>query len=200
MRCPKCGAFLEQEKVICNMCGTNATTYVPEQTNTSVSDGMFSTGMNTGNGDFSSAPPATNKYASVSAKKDYHNVELRPVKNGEKDIFDFFSENKKLLSFLGILLVFGIIAFAGWKYYEHKNKPPVIEPVFRNLYYEVDKSFETNNYNLFMDIKNIIIPEDFLTLNEKYREIWKDMNINFIIKNIDNNILLEKDLLRKKEV
>jgi len=69
-----------------------------------------------------------------------------------------------------------------------------------DLYIEVDKSFETNNYNLFMDIKNIIIPEDFLTLNEKYREIWKDMNINFIIKNIDNNILLEKDLLRKKEV
>ena len=142
MRCPKCGAFLEQEKVICNMCGTNSATYVPEQTNTNVNDGMFSTGMNTGNGDFSSAPPATNKYASISAKKDYHNVELTPVKNGEKDIFDFFSENKKLLSFLGILLVFGIIGFAGWKYYEHKNKPPVIEPVFRNLYYEVDDSFE----------------------------------------------------------
>ena len=33
MRCPKCGAFLEQGKVVCNMCGTNSTTYVPEVTN-----------------------------------------------------------------------------------------------------------------------------------------------------------------------
>lgn len=143
MRCPKCGAFLEQGKVICNMCGTNSTTYVPEQTNNFNNDGMFSTGMNTGGRDFSSAPPAVNKYASVSTKKDYHNVELVPVKNGEKDIFDFFSENKKLLSFLGVLLVFGIIALIGWKYYEWKSEPPVIEPKFRNLYYEVDSSFET---------------------------------------------------------
>lgn len=143
MRCPKCGAFLEQGKTICNMCGTNAATYVPEQTNNFNNDGMFSTGMNTGGRDFSSAPPTVNKYANVSTKKDYHNVELVPVKNGEKDIFDFFSENKKLLSFVGVLLVLGIIAFAGWKYYEWKSKPPVEEPKFRNLYYEVDSSFET---------------------------------------------------------
>lgn len=143
MRCPKCGAFLEQGKVICNMCGTNSTTYVPEQAAPSGNDGMFSTGMNTGGADFSSAPPAANKYGNISTKKDYHNVELVPVKNGEKDIFDFFSENKKLLSFVGILLLFGLIALIGWKYYEYKNKPPVIEPVLRNLYYEVDDSFET---------------------------------------------------------
>jgi len=69
-----------------------------------------------------------------------------------------------------------------------------------DLYIDVTKTFETNNYNLFMDIKNIIISEDFITNNEKYKEIWKDMNIDFIIKDIDNDILLEKDLLRKKEV
>ena len=69
-----------------------------------------------------------------------------------------------------------------------------------DLYIEINKSFETNNYNLFMDIKNIVVPEDFLSINEKYMEIWKDMDINFIIKNLDNRIMSEKDLLRKKEV
>jgi len=69
-----------------------------------------------------------------------------------------------------------------------------------DLYIEVNKTFETNNYNLFMEVKNIVTIESFISTNEKYKEIWKDMDINFIIKDIDNNILLEKDLLRKKEV
>ena len=69
-----------------------------------------------------------------------------------------------------------------------------------DLYIEVNNTFETNNYNLFMDVKNIVAPESFVSINEKYNEIWKDMGINFILKDIDNNIILEKDLLRKKEV
>ena len=53
MWCPYCGAFLEHGKVICNMCGTNSTTFVPPNNNNNnfgSNDGMFSTGMNTGNG------------------------------------------------------------------------------------------------------------------------------------------------------
>lgn len=69
-----------------------------------------------------------------------------------------------------------------------------------DLYIEVNNTFETNNYNLFMDVKNIVAPESFVSINEKYNEIWKDMEMNFILKDIDNNIMLEKDLLRKKEV
>lgn len=69
-----------------------------------------------------------------------------------------------------------------------------------DLYIELNKTFETNNYNLFMEVKNIVTVESFISINEKYKEIWKDMDINFIIKDIENNILLEKDLLRKKEV
>ena len=63
-----------------------------------------------------------------------------------------------------------------------------------DIYIEINNTFETNNYNMFMNIKNIIVPEDFLNINEKYVEIWKDMEINFIIKNlkvsIDENRLL----------
>ena len=58
-------------------------------------------------------------------------------------------------------------------------------------------SFETDNYNMFMDIKNIVVDEEFLNTNEKYMEIWKDMNMNFIIKNLSNRLKL-KDLFNRK--
>lgn len=64
-----------------------------------------------------------------------------------------------------------------------------------DLYINVEDSKETNNYNMFMDIKNVVCPEDFLSINEKYLEIWKDMNMNFIIKNIEDKI--NEDLLIK---
>ena len=145
MRCPNCGAFLEQGKVICNMCGTNSTTFVPPNNNNNnfgSNDGMFSTGMNTGNGNYNDYNPALNNFKNTSTKKEYHNVELVPVKNGEKDIFDFFAENKKMLGFVGIVLLFALIAFIGWKYYEKKMEPPVEEPILLNLYFEVDDSFQ----------------------------------------------------------
>ncbi len=66
-----------------------------------------------------------------------------------------------------------------------------------DLYIEVNKVVDTNNYNMFMDIKKIIVPEEFLSTNEKYIEIWKDMNMEFIIKNYRNKID-EKHLLGGK--
>ena len=63
-----------------------------------------------------------------------------------------------------------------------------------DLYIDIKDSFESNNYNMFMDIKNIVVTEDFLSLNEKYMEVWKDMSINFIIKDMGNKIS-EKKLL-----
>lgn len=66
-----------------------------------------------------------------------------------------------------------------------------------DLYIEVNKVVDTNNYNMFMDIKKIIVPEEFLSTNEKYIEIWKDMNMEFIIKNYRNKID-EKHLLSGK--
>ena len=66
-----------------------------------------------------------------------------------------------------------------------------------DLYIEVVKNIETNNYNMFMDIKNIVCPEEFISTNEKYLEIWKDMEMNFIIKNMESKIN-EKSLLNRK--
>ena len=195
MRCPKCGAFLEQGKVICNMCGTNSTTYVPEPVNTNQNnDGMFSTGMNTGNGDFSSYNPTNNKYNNVSTRKDYHNVELVPVKNGEKDIFDFFSENKKLLSFIGTLLLFALLGFAGWKYYEVKSREPELEPVLSNLYYEVDKEFQevTSNNNVRIYTKSGSKGSD-CSISISYGASTSEDHVNEFFANVHTKLEPEKD-------
>lgn len=66
-----------------------------------------------------------------------------------------------------------------------------------NIFVEVNDAIETNNYNMFMNLKNIIVPEEFLSKNEKYIEIWKDMNMNFIVKDLQNKIN-EKELLGRK--
>lgn len=66
-----------------------------------------------------------------------------------------------------------------------------------DIYIEVSDNRETNNYNMFMDISNIIVTEEFISINEKYVEIWKDMNMNFIIKNFGNR-LTEKRLIDRK--
>lgn len=66
-----------------------------------------------------------------------------------------------------------------------------------DIFVEVNDGIETNNYNMFMNLKNIIVPEEFLSKNEKYIEIWKDMNMNFIIKDLQNKIN-EKELLGRK--
>lgn len=66
-----------------------------------------------------------------------------------------------------------------------------------DIYIEVNKPIETNNYNMFMDNKNIIVTEEFISINEKYVEIWKDMDMNFIIKNLENR-LTEEELIGRK--
>lgn len=67
-----------------------------------------------------------------------------------------------------------------------------------DIFIEVNQNMETNNYNMFMNIKNVIVPEEFLSTNEKYMEIWKDMNMNFIIKDYSEQIN-EQNLLKERE-
>ena len=61
----------------------------------------------------------------------------------------------------------------------------------------VNKNFESENYNMFMNVLDIVVEEEFLSINNRYLEIWKDMNINFIIKNMDKKVT-EKELLNNK--
>ena len=138
MRCPKCGAFMEDGKDICLMCGVNVKTYVPTQNVSSQSnDSMFGSGL--GNNGFGGL---NNQNVQADNKNDYRNVTLHPVKNGERDIFDFFSENKKVIKLFMIVLFLGVLFFAGFMYYKSKTKPVELEPVFNSLYFEIDDSFK----------------------------------------------------------
>lgn len=138
MRCPKCGAFMEDGKDICLMCGVNVKTYVPTQNvSNQNNDSMFGSGL--GNNGFGGL---NNQNVQTDNKNDYRNVTLHPVKNGERDIFDFFSENKKVIKLFMIVLFLGVLFFAGFMYYKSKTKPVELEPVFNSLYFEIDDSFK----------------------------------------------------------
>ena len=138
MRCPKCGAFMEDGKDICLMCGVNVKTYVPTQNvSNQNNDSMFGSGL--GNNGFGGL---NNQNVQTDNKNDYRNVTLHPVKNGERDIFDFFSENKKVIKLVMIVLFLGVLFFVGFMYYKSKTKPIELEPVFNSLYFEVDESFK----------------------------------------------------------
>ena len=58
MRCPKCGAFMEEGKDVCFMCGVNVRTYVPQNNNMNFNNGYnnnnvdpaFGSGANFNNG------------------------------------------------------------------------------------------------------------------------------------------------------
>lgn len=154
MRCPKCGAFLEQGKDVCFMCGTNSKTYVPTNNNNNFNkpvDSAFGSGANfnnnnaafgSGSGNFSNPNYNQMKENYLNSKKDYRNVELRPVKNGERDMFDFFAENKgkvRIVLFAGLAILLFVIGNA---YYKHKSKELEQVPVFKNLYFEIDESLQ----------------------------------------------------------
>lgn len=159
MRCPKCGAFMEEGKDICFMCGTNAKTYSPSNNNGNMSynsnsnNSAFGSGSGFGSSNaFGSGADygSNNGYNQMKEqynnnKKNYRNVELKPVKNGEKDIFDFFSEHKKIVSLAIVVGIFILLGLIGNAYYKNKTKDVELEPVFNSLYYEVDDSLKAVN-------------------------------------------------------
>lgn len=140
MRCPKCGAFMEDGKDICLMCGTNVKNYVPDQDN----GNPFSKGDNTfGSGnDFMNPNMGGFNRNNSSNKNEYKNVTYAPIKNEEKDFFDKYAENKKLINVILICVLIGIVIAAGVIYFNIKNKPTPKKAKLQNLYFEVDDSLE----------------------------------------------------------
>lgn len=140
MRCPKCGAFMEDGKDVCLMCGTNVNTYVPDN-NMNHTFGSGNSAFGSGN-DFRNVDRGGFNKSNGSSRTDYKNASYAPVKKEDKDIFDKYQENKKLihtLLFLGLVILITIIGFV---YFKAKNKPIELKPVLQNLYFEVDDSLE----------------------------------------------------------
>ncbi len=142
MRCPKCGAFMDNEKSICPMCGVNVRTYIPETNN--MNNNMSNNSVFGSGNDFRS-PNTSSFNQGANRVNDYRNVSYAPVKNEDKDIFDKYQENKHLINTILIIGVIALVSFIGFKYYEHKSKPPVVEPIIQNLYFRVDEGFESVN-------------------------------------------------------
>lgn len=144
MRCPKCGAFMEDGREVCLMCGVNVKNYVP-QNNMNTTNG-FNTGATFGSGnDFSnpSYPNGQGQINNLGTNYNTNNNVYAPQKKDDKDIFDFYQEHKKVITIVLFGLLMGILILIGVIYYNHRNKPKETNPVVQNLYFEVDDSFET---------------------------------------------------------
>lgn len=146
MRCPKCGAFMQEGKDTCMMCGTNIKTYVPENNPNAEFSSKNSSAFGSGN-DFQTGasnynrPPyssPSNNYQPSNNPKPTH---YAPLNSKDKDIFDRYQENKGLVSTILIIVLFAIVGFAGFMYFKSRNKEEVLKPVIQNLYFVVDESF-----------------------------------------------------------
>lgn len=152
MRCPKCGAFMEQGKDTCLMCGTNAKTYVPESNPNAIFSNNNSSAFGSGNdfrqgmqtGAFQNGGNMNGGFTGYTPKAPFTPA---PIKKEDKDIFDFYEENKGLFNTIVVFVVFGLIALSGYFYYNSRIKEVKIEPKYQNLYFEVDESFSQQNGN-----------------------------------------------------
>lgn len=160
MRCPKCGAFMEDGKDTCMMCGTNARTYVPESNPNALFSSSNSSAFGSGNdfrtggptGAFNGAmgnnqmPPAYNPNKTFDKfDTSYKNAKYAPLNKEDRDIFDKYNDNKGLINTILVFILFGIIGFAGFLYYNSRTKEAKLEPVIQNLYFVVDDSFSKVN-------------------------------------------------------
>jgi len=134
MRCPKCGAFLDDGKEICFMCGANVKTYVPNNNGNN-----FNVDSNFSNGNMNNSFNNNRFSNNVATQREtWKNVTV----DDEKDIFDFYEEHKKTIRIILIVILIVALVFGGFKYYQYKTTPVPDTPVIGNLYYEVDSSFE----------------------------------------------------------
>ena len=149
MRCPNCGAFLESGRDVCFMCGTNVKNFVPGMQKMN-NNNFYGQQQPMQNGFQSGGMNNNNPFPSVN---DYDNI-YNSVKNGDKDIFDFFHDHKGLVTFLGFVFTIVIIAVAGLIYYKVRTKEVKIQPTIGQLYYEVNDKFkklEDNRYSFSGD-------------------------------------------------
>ena len=106
MRCPKCGAFLEDGKTSCYMCGADF-----NKMSFSSNDEF---GGASGNNNYN--PNLNSDYLKKKEEynnrfNDYKNVKFDAVTNQEKDIFDIFAQYGKIIKLGLVVLAVIIISF-----------------------------------------------------------------------------------------
>ena len=156
MKCPKCGATIEDGKTVCFMCG--ASIDVGNNGFGGSSNDGFSTGFggNTNNNNTidNYNPSLDDNYYRM--KEEYNNSksnnsykekkEKVTNPNDKKDMFDFISEHKTIIKIILILLVIALVAFLIVRWYKKKTAIPPKVPIINNaLYYEVPSEFKEIN-------------------------------------------------------
>ena len=176
MRCPKCGAFMDEGRDVCFMCGTNIKTYNPNMPN----GGMY--------GQQGKAFPGLNDYDNIYNK----------VKNGDKDVFDFFSDHKLLIKFISFLSIVLVIFFMGMIYYKIKSKTAKLTPVVGHLYYKVDDVFQQigdGQYSFSGDkgsACNITISYDSNTAEDHVDSLFENLKSALEPKRDNKQVVLDK--------
>ena len=151
MKCPKCGAAIEEGKTVCFMCGASI-----DVGDSGFGSGQsFSTGFGNGGGNQRTTlddynPSLNEDYYKM--KEEYNNSKhsyreksekknINP--NDKKDMFDFISEHKTIIRIVLTLLAIALVVFLITKWYKKKTTIPPKEPVINDaLYYEVPKEFK----------------------------------------------------------
>ena len=153
MKCPKCGAFIEDGKTFCFMCGTNLENEQYNETpnnnfNQNINNTPDFSSFNNQNQGFSNNQTMQydndylqKKEAYNNRLNDYKNIKLEDIKTTDRDIFDFFSENKKMIGIVFLIIILSGITFGMYSHYRKKAQPVEKKPLVMNLYYEVDESF-----------------------------------------------------------
>lgn len=146
MKCPKCGSIVEDGKEICFLCGANVNTF-----GKGGSAPMFSEYNPAMNEDYNRRKEEYNN------RFNYRNVDInKGLKEEDKDIFDFYAENKTKIKVISLLVIGLVAVFALYKYLSYKTEVKPHEAVLRNLYYDVDDSFEnvTSGQNEMVYVKS----------------------------------------------
>ncbi len=237
MQCPNCGAFVEDGKAICTMCGAPLNNSQSSGANYGYGNNVYgqmafdNNGFNNANAfnsnaynqnynnNFNQGPgqsfnnsninngggfsnPSTNWNNQPS---DYKNITYDTIQKDDRDIFDFFADNKKLISFFSFVLIIGLLIFAAYQYNKYKSKPLELEPKLLSLYFEVDSSLQSvssNSQNTMVYTKSgakgsscsITISYGSATSNDHVKEYFtqvkKDLepvrdNTNKIVNNLD---------------
>jgi len=149
MRCPKCGAFVDDGRDVCFMCGTNLKNPNMNNNMNQNNQNYFNNNMNQNSQPVSSgfSNGSMNAYQNdnkFNGLNNYDNI-YNSVKKNDRDFFDFVSDHKILVYIVLFVFVVLILVFAANRYTKYKNKEVVLEPVIGHLYFKPDSSFNLQN-------------------------------------------------------
>ena len=198
MRCPKCGAFLEEGKTSCYMCGVDFNKMNSSSNNSEFGGASSTNGFNPNlNSDYLKKKEEYN-----NRFNDYKNVKFDASVNQDKDIFDIFAQYGKIIKIGLVVFSLIIISIVLYKYSQNKSEFKPVEPVIGSLYYKVNDDFiaVSNQNNVFVYNRtgekgsdcSITIQYSAGTSEDHVKELFSAVKKNHApVRDKNNNIAVE---------